>query len=225
MKAKKQNNKIPVIMAEVSSLRDLVRLGSTFTPQLSYLYGMKAGKGNILFLKGEKIGDSMTVYFCTVDGIKPYLLYGPHSANKEELLMVNDITKYAEDYKMYKAQVVELLDNPFSEGKKQKVLLLKTADYRPLVKRGVRVGGGERPGKVYSFVYKGKEYVGLFDFFHDENVTTFLYAEAKGCHGKGFFRYNYTTDTLAVADCFSDSQYPCVRIINLAAPFSFFKPE
>jgi hypothetical protein len=54
MKAKKQNNKIPVIMAEVSSLRDLVRLGSTFTPQLSYLYGMKAGKGNILFLKGEK---------------------------------------------------------------------------------------------------------------------------------------------------------------------------
>ena len=224
-KGKKQNNKISVTTVRLSSLRDLMRFGSTFASQLSYVYAMKKGTTYTLFLKGEKIGDSLTIYSSEAESIKRYILYGPHSAHREELLMTDDVSKYAQDYKMYKAQVIELLDNPFSEVKKQKVLLLKVADYRPLVKRQVQTGDDDIPGKVYSFEYKGKGYIGVFNFFRDDEISTFMYAEASGCHGKGFFRYDYTTDLLEVADCFTDTQYPCVRIINLAEPFNFFKPE
>ena len=218
--------KISVAMVGLQSLQDLVRFNSTFSTELSHLYAVKErGGGYRIFVRGEKIGSCIVVYSFLSDSIKRYIIYGPHSSRREEVQMVDEISKYLQDYKLYKTELIELLENPFAECKSQKVLVLKVTDYRSLVMKEVHSSEEEKIGKVYLFVHKGKEYIGIFNFFHDDDVTVLLYAEAGGCAGKAFFRYNYISNTLELADSFVENQYPCVRIINLKEPFNFFRPE
>lgn len=224
---KKASNTLDLYFVRASSELDLVRYNCTFSNNVSALFShQEAGKTRI-FLPSDKIGKTTLALYAMKDKVSKYIIYRPGSSSAPETLEFVD--KFGENpgYNSYRMPIVGLKSWPIKKKELKSndvacvVFTSPESIASSLISKGSDMGIME---KVYAFVYKGKRYIGTFDLITDDSPT-FSCAEVNFDKEHGFLKYNYTKDMLESSDLIGDNSASYLRAINLAEPFSFFKPE
>ncbi len=217
------------------SLLDLVRNSCSTSGSPVSIFAIRQKGSYRLILTGEKLGDLKILYYFDTDKIAKFIVYSPFGES-EKLEMKDSIDNENHDYKSYKIQVIELLNDPFSEcfSKKQKVkahrpetklLLLKVKEYDSLVRESLSIAAeDEKIGKVYYFESSGKGFICSLDHFDDADAAI-VYSEAESKNIFSFMRYNYINNQVESVNSFEGATYTPLAVIRLAEPFPFFKPE
>ena len=224
----KKSKKEPLTQYQirVKSLVDLARTACTFTSS-PLLFAVKEGKRYKLMLPGERIDDSSNIYTFETDELANFIVYSP-AGESEKLELKNEVEVEQHDFKTYKIQVMELLNNPFANKTadgKEKHLIFKVKDYNTLLK-GMLSGAAQedKMGRIYRFESGGKSYLCAFGTSYDGNVLI-LYAEADGANVFNFISYNLSSNKLEFLKSLNNTAYVSLAVVNLAEPFPFFKPE
>ncbi len=223
---KSEKKEITTYSVRLSSLTDLARAACTFSPS-PIIFAIKEKGGYKLMLPGERVDESSNVYTFETDKIANFCIYSPSGAS-EKLEFKDDIGTEQHDFKTYRIQMIELLNDPFkgreSDGK-ENLLLFKVKEPESLIKGMLSgVTQEEKMGRVYRFAHKGKEYLCAFNTAYDGSVLV-LYAETKPANVFNFISYNYSSNKLEFMKSLENTAYVSLAVVNLAEPFPFFKPE
>lgn len=212
----------------LKTLADFARNASTFGEGVRSVFALKEKDKYRLFAPSIKLGDTRLLFYFETKNNGICIRYLPATATEKEAADVRDsMVQQITGRNVQNIPIIELVKNPFGtkEGK-FKASNVEVKDYVSLVKwiisRSIEDGGIT---KVLAFTYKSKRYIGSFGLMDDEDTKIFFYAKAELAKDYSFFRYNYTSDNVDATDTFGEHSFLYVRIINLAEPFSFFKPE
>lgn len=209
---------------ELESPLDLARQVFDFTSRS--IRAIKDGKNYMLMSIGEKIGELRLIYYVRSNGIGNFFVYTPDSYPSEKYEFLDKLVTHT-DYKSYKAPVVEILSNPYTEAKDLKkagkIIKVEAKDPATFIKSIAGNAQDEDSApKLYAF-YKGNDHIiGTFEFFHEGNARIFTYAKTAIREKFSTLRYNYTNDTIEPANSFAEKPAVYIRIINLKNPFPFF---
>ena len=223
----KASNMLSLYFVRASSDMDLARYNCTFSSSMSAIFGHKEGSKTRLFVPSDKIGKTTIALYYMGDAASRYAIYHPGSNSTPEKLEFVDKFGENQGYNSYRMPIVGFKSWPIKEKELKNKDVACVIFNSPeaiaisLISKGSDIGIME---KVYSFLYKGKRYIGSFDLITEESPT-FVCAEVNFDKGYGFLKYNYTNDMLEPSDLIGDNTASYLREINLAEPFSFFKPE
>ncbi|MCL4363465.1 hypothetical protein M1439_03395 [Candidatus Marsarchaeota archaeon] len=223
----KASNMLSLYFVRASSDMDLARYNCTFSSSMSAIFSHKEGSKTRLFVPSDKIGKTTIALYYMGDAASRYAIYHPGSNSTPEKLEFVDKFEENQGYNSYRMPIVGFKSWPIKEKELKNKDVACVIFNSPeaiaisLISKGSDIGIME---KVYSFLYKGKRYIGSFDLITEESPT-FVCAEVNFDKGYGFLKYNYTNDMLEPSDLIGDNTASYLREINLAEPFSFFKPE
>ncbi|MGI0100874.1 MAG: hypothetical protein ACREBH_04130 [Candidatus Micrarchaeaceae archaeon] len=222
-KERKKRKEISAYYVELESMLDLAR--HAFDYPTTHINAVRIGNAYRMFSQGEKIGDVRMLYYVTVDKLSNFLVYTPGSDSNERFEMRESV--HEADYRSYKAPIVEMLSNPYTEvkdiKKDGKVVKVGVRDPNMLIRSVAGYGhDDEMLPKLYSF-YSGKDHIiGTFDFFREGGAKIFTYAKTEMEQRFSAIRYNYTSDSIEPVNSFAEKSALYIRIINLKSPFPFF---
>lgn len=223
----KASNMLSLYFVRASSDMDLARYNCTFSSSMSAIFSHKESSKTRLFVPSDKIGKTTIALYYMGDAASRYAIYHPGSNSTPEKLEFVDKFEENQGYNSYRMPIVGFKSWPIKEKELKNKDVACVIFNSPeaiaisLISKGSDIGIME---KVYSFLYKGKRYIGSFDLITEESPT-FVCAEVNFDKGYGFLKYNYTNDMLEPSDLIGDNTASYLREINLAEPFSFFKPE
>lgn len=214
---------------KLNSVLDLARNACDFTGAVRPIYAVKDGKSYTLFSAGEKVGDLRLLYYCKCDATGKFCIYNPGDEySKEGAEIKDDINAEANDLKLYKIPIMELMKNPYTikAGAKPELQQVQVKDFESLVKALISGMSGDDSGapKVYGFSCKGERFIGSYELFHESGARflTFAKVDQKGAFGS--ISYNYIDGMVETSNSFSGKSRMYIRVINLAEPFPSFKP-
>lgn len=223
---KSKKKEITTYSVRLKSMEDMVRAACTFSPS-PIIFAVKERGAYTLMLPGERVDESSNIYTFETGKIANFCIYSPSGA-LEKLEFKDEVDMEQHDFKTYRIQIIELLNNPFkgreSDGK-ESLLLFKVRDPESLIK-GMLAGvtQEEKMGRVYQFGHNGKKYLCAFNTAYDGSVLI-LYSEAKSANVFNFISYNYSSNKLEFLKSLENNAYVSLAVVNLAEPFPFFKPE
>ena len=227
-KDEKKDRETTIEYVRLSGIADLARSCTAFGDGARAVFTIKSSGQYRMCCPGPKLDGTRIMFYVDSKKSGNFLAYRPKNAMDEQILELRD-TVLPESMKRdtIVMPIIELMTNPFREGKEKKqketVKLVQTKTPEALIKGAIlKTLEEDHIGKVYSFTYKSKRYIGTFSLMEEEDMRIFCYAQTDS-KGMDFFRYNYNTDTVEPTDTFGDHSFMYVRIINLAEPFSFFK--
>ncbi len=197
---------------------DVVRYACQFNTISLPIYSFKIGKKNRMFVIGERRNKTFISYFYDLSESAEYVLYDPSSNNS---LVKED--KLNESVGKYKINIISLKKNPFKEIKiSTGILPVEVSDVKNLIK--VIILKATAQGYIdslYIFNSKNRYYIGGFNLFPDEKIPSFFYCEYNLKTPTAFLKFNQKTEDLSTVDNIIDSSMFHIKLINLAAPFSF----
>lgn len=226
MPKKKEISSIKAQFIEVYKPIDIARYSCSFGLNNSPIYAVKNNNGYTIFTPNGKISETKAVFYSNIDKIAKFFVY--YNGDIDEKAEMQDNPKENEHYRSYRIPVLELKKIPYEEqkGKKPNVIHIKAVSHESIVKNVIANSlENEAIGQVYCFNHDKQTYVCAFGLIEDDKTTTIMYAPYKQEKRFSFFRYNYQNDVLETADTITGNAYIFVKAINLARPFSFFKPE
>jgi hypothetical protein len=228
----KKGKGISIKLVKLGSLLDLARNACTFSTGARPVFMIKKDGRYLVVTLGIHIGETRTAFYAESKKSGNFLLYCPKSpANGEETAeIVESPESYMADQSSYKIPIVGISGKAFVEEKdyrKGRVECVEALDPGSVVRSVIgRASEDEAPmPKVYSFTYKSERYIGSFQVLEDEDIKVFCYAKAGTEKAFSFFRYNYTDGRLDQTDSLGEHSFIYTRVINLAEPFPFFKPD
>ncbi len=223
---KKKEKGIFAYYVELESPLDLARHSFGYTP--GHVKAIKEGGKFKLISMGEKFVDVRLIYYTTVDRISSFFVYNPGSSDSKERFEIREkVPQEQSDFKSYKAPIVELLSNPYTESKDLKkggkVMKIEVKDFNAFVKSLANYAqDDEPPPKLYSF-FSGKDHIiGTFDFFHEGGAKIFTFAKTNIKETFSALSYSYITDLIEPVNSFVEKSTVYIRVINLKKPFPFF---
>jgi hypothetical protein len=223
-KSKKDDKKLYAYYVELESPLDLAR--STFDSAAGHIKAVKDQKKYRLVSTGEKLGDIRMIYYTTVDTLGNYFVYSPGTYESFEKFDINN-SAMETDYKSYRAPIVELITNPYTEVKDfkkgGKIVKIEIKDANALIKALASYAREEESvPKVYAF-YDGKDHIiGTFEFFRESGARIFAYAKISFKEKFGTLRFNYMYDSIEPANSFTEKSAVYIRVINLKKQLPFF---
>ncbi len=229
-KKEEKKGKTSVHFVKVKALADFARALATFGEGTHAAYAVKDGQWYRIFALGLKIGDIRLAYYTESKAIGSMLVYQPGTTMGPESAEIKNITSPVSNQRgAQNMPIIELARNPYVDGgekAKVKAVMVRIKNCDAVI-RGLITKSLENNtiGRVYCFKYGGKTYIGSFILLEDDDDKMFCYAECPDGKEFSFFRYNYTTDKVEPTEVFGEHSYLYVRVINLAEPFNFFKPE
>ena len=133
-KAKRESNPCAYYM-ELESPLDFARQNSSSSP--GHIKAIKEGGKYRLLTPGEKLGDLRIVYYSTIDRIGKFFVY-KYTEDKENFEIKDSIINEQNDFKSYKAPIIEMLSNPYLQAKDfnkaGKIITVEIKDFETLVK-------------------------------------------------------------------------------------------
>jgi hypothetical protein len=229
---KKKSKKTDVVtyVVKAASLLDLVRNACTIS-SAPLIFASKQGEKYRLMLTAERLNDARVLYYFDTDKIAKFCIYRPVGEN-ESIEMKDSIDGEEHDYKTYKVQIMELLNNPFADyfgdkapQSKTDLLIFKVKDYESIIRGSLSIAAeSEKMGKVYYFENNGKKYICSFGEM-DDSSNAVVYAEVGTQNLFNFIHYNYTNNKIEFLKALEGSTSVPLAVIRLAEPFPFFKPE
>ncbi len=226
MPKKKESSSIKAQLIEVYKPIDIARYACSFGLNNYPIYSVKNEKGYMIFIPGGKISEIRSVFYSNIEKTAKFFVYS--TSDTEEKAEMQDNPKESEHYRSYRIPIIELKKIPYEEqkGKRQNVIHIKAVSSDSIVKNVIANSlENEEIGHVYCFSHEKRTYVCAFGLIDDDKTTTMMYAQCKQEKRFSFFRYNYQNDVLETSETITGNAYIFVRVINLARPFSFFKPE
>lgn len=229
-KSKKEEKKedptdVQAMFVKLNGLGDLARSALTLSEITRPVFAVKTKSGYTLLSPGIKLGDARVVFFLEQKKVDSVLVYHPADAQSREVLEFKNVGgSRTPGMTIQYIPVIEVEKNPYGVRKdKPKVINVQLKDYKTLAKSAItKATEANMLGRVYSFKYKGKSYIGSFTILDDDK--TFCYAEGN-TKGAKFLRYSYATEELEPTDTFGDHTYLYLTVVNLAEPFPFFRPD
>lgn len=224
-KKEKGEKKIYAYYIELESPLDLAR--EAFGYSSGHIKAQKDGSKYRLLSIGEKMNDIRFIYYVTLDRIGNFFLYNPGSDSNERYEIKDKILSDQMDFKSYKAPIVELMANPYTEAKDikkaGKVIKIEAKDSDTFIKSLINYShDDEPPPKLYAF-FDGKDHIiGTFDFFHESSMRIFTYAKINIKERFAALTYNYTNDSIEPTNSFTEKSVVYIRVINLKKQFPFF---
>jgi len=223
--AKKSSGSISVVYVKVNSLVDLARQMSV-QGSLKHISAIKEGSSYKLIYQGERLSGVQLLYYASADKLSKFFIYNPNPP-EEYIEMRDSIASSISDYNTMKAPILEISMNPFKEEKKpdMELTLVEVKDYESFIKSIVsdsQYGGSN--SKVYAFFCKGEHYIGSFELMRDSGKI-FAYSRLSNNKVFNYLKYNYNDDKIEETSAIAEKAFTYVRVINLAEPFSFFKPK
>ncbi len=228
MKKSSEKSKTLSYFIKLRSLGDFARNASTFGEGVRSVFALKEKSVYKIFAPSVKLGETRLMLYVESKEPGTCIAYKPGTATEKEVLELRDtMVNQDKNPNLQNIPIMEIAANPFGDkhGKiKVSSVRVKSSDalVKWIVSKSIENSG---IGKVLSFKYKGDNYIGSFGLLDDEENKMFFYAKTNITKEFRFFRYNYTEDKVEPTDTFGEHSFLYVRIINLAEPFSFFKPE
>ncbi len=228
VKGGKREMAIPSQFVKLRSVHDMARNVSTFGDLIRPIFAQKNQGGYRLMWPGAKIGECRIVLYCESKEIGNCLLYKPKSEFGEE--SVEFMAVQPSGPQGGNAQcipILELKNVPFEEKKPRiDASCIEARDSSQLIKAVItKAMDHETMGKVYVFSYKQARYVAAFGLIDEDELKFLTYSRLDEGGEFCFFRYNYSNDRVEPTNTFGDHSYIYVRVVNLAEPFPFFKPD
>ncbi|ASI13446.1 hypothetical protein Mia14_0103 [Candidatus Mancarchaeum acidiphilum] len=227
----KNSNKkkqMKVAYVKLASLKDFVKSSCDFSRNFLSSISMKEGKRYRLIAEGERINETEILYYYDTDKISNFIIYNPVKDLEPEMSSKKDNTDM---YNNYIISIASMLSNPFKESelKQGSVNMVEIESYKALLIAAInRFSDDNSIGKIYLFNYGKKPYIGTFNLMNGSDNSTFFFSklpEEMLKEDNGFFKYDYNSDSIEINNNFSTDNLIHVRIVNLAEPFKFFKPE
>lgn len=221
----KRENKLYAYYIELESSLDFAR--HLFSYGSGHVKAIKEGNKYKFLSTGEKMGDLRLVYYSIIDRIGNFFVYDPGSESKEKFEIKDKVTSELNDYKAYKAPIIELLSNPYIEEKEfkkaEKVTKVEIKEFENLIRSLVSyIHDEESPPRLYGFFDKNQYIIGTFELFHESGAKIFTYAKINTKERFSALRYDYTNDTITPTDSFEQKSAVYIRVINLKKQFPFF---
>ncbi|MDE1870941.1 MAG: hypothetical protein KGI06_01750 [Candidatus Micrarchaeota archaeon] len=220
----KEEKDIYAYYIELDSPLDLARQVFDYTP--GHVKALKeSGKYKLIFA-GERLGDIRMIYYFQFESIGNFFVYTPGSDSMERFEMVDRISE-SMDYRSYRAPIVELLSNPYTEMKDLKkagrIISIEAKDCNMLVRSIANSAhGDDSMPKMYAFFSGNDHIIGSFNFFHESGARIFTYSKTEIKEKFSTLRYNYTNDSIESANSFTEKAGIYIRVINLKKQFPFF---
>ncbi len=216
------------VIVKLAAVNDLGRAACTFDTSITTnLYAFKKGDDYRILSRGEFVGELNIFYYRDFSRLHRFGRYSPGSQYSAESFQLVDTAE--SDHQWYSMPIIELAHAPFqasSAVRGFKMLNIHIRDYtsiiRGLINKSIQ---NESMGRIYTFTHKGHRYVGSFELLSDENRTVFTYAKAGSDNVFAFYSYDYAADRIGEADHVGANNFIYLRVINLAEPFWFFRPE
>lgn len=227
-KAEKQGGKIDSQFVRLESLSDLARNTTSFSDSTRPIFAQKIGSAYRLFEQGPKVGAVRFIFYSESKTCGKFLAYKPASGAGPEILEMKETIPFEmQRGEVRNIPIVEITTSPFNEKKRAtKVISVEVKDYASMVKGAItRSLDSESIGKVYAFRSGNQGYIGSLSLIEEEDKKVFCYSKIDYDAPFAFLRYNYQADKVEPTDIFGDHPYLYVRVINLAQPFTFFKPD
>lgn len=227
VKARKKGQKTYGYFIKVSSLMDLARGSCSLGSGASHINAIRQGGKYRLFAVGERLEDTRLIYCFDVDSKGDMLTYNPN-AEQEQCEFRNYARALPEDYKSYRIPVLELSKSLYSSRSRlaDHTNLVEVKGVAQLAKAVISDTSGRTDAvNLYAFPYRSRQILGTFSLFRDGASKTFAYAIADSQERFSYLRYNYQNDSVEFCRGTAEKSLIYLRIINLEAPFPFFKPE
>lgn len=190
------------------------------------IMALKANDSYKLISLGERLGDVRIAYYSNVKKISDIFVYSTES-DAGERFELTTASELHSDIRSFKAPIMELLADPYSEAKNlkkaEKVIKAEVKNSYSLVKSIANDTHDEQGiPMLYAFQSKGSHIIGTFDLFHEQNTKVFTYAKFPVKESFGTLAYNYITGIIEPTANFAERSAIYIRIINLKKPFPFF---
>ena len=173
-----------------------------------------------IFREGRKKSYYSAISYCK--SINCCIIYKPKGSAET---FFNQKKQVQQDYDAYNISIIELAENPFFQKSQSGIVFTEVKNYNDIIKMAIAESAeSEELPHVYSFTIGNSRVIGFFASFSEDEQQIFLYSKAQ--IGKNsFFRYNFADNKLDLLNGIKEDIGFYVRIINLAEPFKFFKPE
>lgn len=219
-----QNSKrgIAVEFVKVEAELDLIRYASRFSGPSLPIFAVEENGVYKLIALGEKLEKSRFAYYFESESINCCIIYKPKGSAET---FFNQKKQVQQDYDAYNISIIELAENPFLQKSQSGIVFTEVKNYNDIIKMAIAESAeSEELPHVYSFTIGNSRVIGFFASFSEDEQQIFLYSKAQ--IGKNsFFRYNFADNKLDLLNGIKEDIGFYVRIINLAEPFKFFKPE
>lgn len=226
-KEKGEKHKETIYYVKLASVNDLCRLACKFDMTSDMLLLDERKGANRLIAFGEKIGDTQIAYYAEVSGVGGIMRYTPPSGGTPES---SAFTRSVEQEGRFYLPIMRLDMGAIATSDKvdDKMLSMVKAGGAIDVMRGIirRSAKDEEMGHVYAFKSGSKHIVCAFNLVEEltNDMSTLYYAEEEGELGS-FAKYNYKEDRLTFGDEMEGLGSFYIKVVNLAAPFPFFKEK
>lgn len=224
-KKKKEDKELYAYYIELESELDFARQAV----DSSNIKALKEGAKYRLIDPAEKLGDVRLVYYTMVPKVSNFLVYNPGYSGSKEVYEIKDTIAEHADYRSFRAPIVELVTNPYSEvkdlKKAGKIMKVEVKDYKALVKSVAgRARDEDTPSKLYAFFNGSDHILGTFEFFREGEIRIFAYAKTQPKEKFNALNYNYSSNLIQPVNSFMfpDNSSIYIRVINLKKPFPFF---
>ncbi|MDE1868709.1 MAG: hypothetical protein KGH60_01965 [Candidatus Micrarchaeota archaeon] len=224
----KKKGKLIGRYVQLHSLEDLLRIhvGEPHIPR--HIRAIKDGSSYKLFLQGERFGDTRCIYYVKSQSIRKFCTLRIGHDGKESAELKDDISEDMIDFKSFKVPIIEIPKEMYdtkAQAKFDNIVLMQIKDYASLVKALLTNGSDEGMPMIYSFVSKGARYIGTGDLIREGDTRVFTYSKVGEKEPFSALMYDYNTDRVTAERKLSDKATGYVKVINLAEPLPFFKPE
>ncbi len=217
-----------ILYIRASSVEDICRLACTFDYGSDNLLMTNEKKGSRLAALGEHVGNVVIAYYVTVKEKGKLISYTPAKGDETEKAVFTSGS--VQQSGAFNINVIGTDLSTFDGDAKvsQKDIAFVRIDasddlIRAVIKKGVET---ESLTHLYSFIRKGKRYLGTFDLFKEleNDRKLFYYSPFNNKTQARYARYNYNRNELDFTDSVGEHSYMYVKIINLDEAYPFFNP-
>ena len=223
-KGGKAKHERSIIYVKAASLADICRFAfnADFTSRSLIFF-----KGRLMAI-GEQIGNTLVAYYVHADKKENCVRYKFSSSAKEP-----EIAEFADAIDEGKSgmNIIEVNLGYIKEAKdveKDQIEQISIPSPGDLMNAAVKKAVREESFmSLYSFVYNNKRYIAGFELLDElsNEKKTFYYSMLKNNSTAGYAKYKYSDNTFEFTETVEEHSYIYVKIINLAEPFQFFKPD
>lgn len=222
---KGRGNGISAYYIEMDSPLDFARHISAYGWR--HVKAVKVNGKYRLFSIGEKLSKVRLMYYTDLDKIGNFFVYDSDFNSAERFEIKDRMSTDTADYRHYKAPIIEILSNPYTEekdfNKAVKVLKVEVREFDTLARSLASYAIEDEPlPRLYAFFDKNSHILGTFELFHESGEKVFTYAKMDSNEKFSALRYNYTTDTISPTNSFEEKSAVYIKVINIKKPFPFF---
>lgn len=218
-----------ILYVKVASLGDLCRYCCNFDYTTDNVFlSRKNGRQRIIAF-GETIGNTLIAYYTETNAETRMIRYTmPDSQSQKERAV---FVKSAEEQPSHYLSLIEIDLGSIREARKLKkgdIATVRMADETSLINAVIKKSmRSEMLMHLYAFGHKGNLVLGAFELIDEltDDIKTFYYTLAKDRRVTSFARYDYINNKVDFTNTIGEHSYMYTKIISLAEPLPFFKPD